>query len=139
MEIFGILLSIPVAVVASMVYSALLAKFVRRLGLMRHIIYGISVILICLFVIELALLVTLGAVRSRAVVGPVFYVVHVVLFFFGTPALANVLILGGRAPLVSRWYFAGAICTIFAVFLVLLQYSVSEALFGIDGTNGPYS
>jgi hypothetical protein len=34
---------------------------------------------------------------------------------------------------------AGLACTLFAFSLVLLQYGVSEALYGIDGTQGPYS
>jgi hypothetical protein len=37
------------------------------------------------------------------------------------------------------WYSAVPFCTIFAFVLVLLQYSVSEALYGIDGDNGPFS
>ena len=44
----------------------------------------------------------------------------------------------GRRSLVSRWYLAGAICTAFAFCLVLLQYGVSEAVYGIGGMNGPY-
>jgi hypothetical protein len=90
------------------------------------------------FVGEVLLLATLGAVGSRAFVGPAFYVVHVVFFLLGTPALANVLLLRSPEPLLRRWYVAGILCTAFAVCLVLLQYGVSEALYGIDGTNGPF-
>jgi hypothetical protein len=53
--------------------------------------------------------------------------------------LANVLLLGKPKPLLARWYVAGLACTLFAFSLVLLQYGVSEALYGIDGTQGPYS
>jgi hypothetical protein len=58
------------------------------------------------------------------------------VFVLGTPALANVLVL---RPIACKWYVAGLVCTIFAVFLVLLEYDVSEALYGINGTNGPFS
>ena len=72
MELLGIVFSIPVAFVMSMVYCAILANAIRR----------------C----EVALLTTLGA----GVIGPAFYVAHVVFFFLGTPALANVLLLRKR-------------------------------------------
>ena len=96
-------------------------------------------ILLFAFSAEVLLLATLGAVGSRTFVGPAFYVAHVVFFFLGTPALANVLLLRTPAPFVQRWYVAGILCTVFAFCLVLLQYGVSEALYGIDGTNGPFS
>ena len=82
---------------------------------------------------------TLGAVPSRAVVGPWFYVAHSVFFILGMPALANVLILRERGSLATRWCVSGVICTIFSLFLIVLQYVVAEALDGINGTDGPYS
>ncbi len=162
MELFGILFSVPVALILSMVYCRLLAKAVQRLervgvcrdhrhdrpflatvarrwGRMRRWLYSASLVLLGLFSVELIRLVTLGAVRSRAVVGPGFYVAHSVFFFLGTPALANALVLGARSPFVTKWRVAATICTIFSLFLVLLQYGVSEALYGLDSTNGPYS
>jgi hypothetical protein len=122
----------------SMVYCALLAHAIRRYEPLRGGLYTASLIVLLGFVCELALLATLGAVNSRALVGPSFYVAHVIFFILGTPALANVLVLRRQSPFL-RWYLAGAVCTIFAFCLVLLQYGVSEALYGIDGTNGPYS
>ena len=88
---------------------------------------------------EVLLLVTVGAVRARTILGPRFYAAHVALFFLGTPALANILVLRKGAGLLSRWYTAVPLCTGFALVLVLLQYGVSEALYGIDGDNGPFS
>jgi hypothetical protein len=89
--------------------------------------------------VEVVLLETLGAVRSRGIVGPAFYVVHLVFFFLCTPALANVLVLRPARGSLSTWYIAGALCTVLAFILVLLQYDVSESLYGIDGDDGPYS
>jgi hypothetical protein len=138
-ELFGIIFSIPVAFVASMVYCAILANAIRRFEGLRRWLYAASVVILAGLLSEVVLLITLGAVRSRGVIGPAFYVVHVILFFLGTPALANILLLRKRAPVIRRWYLAGVLCTAFAFCLVLLQYGVSEALYGIDGTNGPYS
>ena len=77
---------------------------------------AVSLILLGFFLAELVVVAALGAVRSRAVVGPGFDVDHSVFIVLGTPALANALILGGRGPLVARWYVAAAIGTIFALF-----------------------
>ena len=103
----------------SMVYCALLAKVVRRLDRVRRFLLRVSLIVLGSFVVDLVLLSKLDTVRSRAVVGPGFYVAHTVFFFLGTPALANALILGRRCSLVAWWYVAGAVCTIFAIFLIL--------------------
>ena len=131
MEIFGIALSIPAAFVASTVYSFLLSKVIIRIDPLRRLMWMASIAVLLLFVIEVALLITIGAVRSGTILGPGFYVAHVVIFFTGTPALANVLIL--RNPRGTfRWYWAVPACTAFAFILVLLQYGVSEALYGID-------
>ena len=139
MEVFGIILSIPVAFLANLVYCFFLSRVVVRVETLRRLMWGVSIGVLASFAIELILLLTLGSVRARAVLGPGFYVGHVILFFLGPPALANVLVLykGPKPPV--AWYAAVPFCTVFAFFLVLLQYSVSEALYGIDGTNGPFS
>jgi hypothetical protein len=139
MEAFGIILSVPVAFLANLVYCFFLSRVVVRVETLRRLMWGVSIGVLASFAIELSLLLSLGSVRARTVVGPGFYVGHVILFFLGPPALANVLVLyRGRKPSVA-WYAAVPFCTVFALVLVLLQYSVSEALYGIDGTNGPFS
>jgi hypothetical protein len=112
MEAFGILCSIPVAFVVSAVYCAILAAAIRRYESLRGPLYTASLLVLFVLVCELVLLATRGAVDSRALVGPAFYAGHVVCFILGS---------------------------IFAFCLVLLQYAVFEALYGVDGTNGPCS
>ena len=128
MELFGILFSIPVAFVLSMGYCALLAKVLRSFDRLYVFLYVPSIIVLSIFLVEVILLLSLGAVRSRALVGPAFYPAHLIVFFLGTPALANVLVL---RTVFCKWYVAGIICTVLGVFLVLLQYGVSESLYGI--------
>jgi hypothetical protein len=93
---FGILFSIPASFVASLVYCFLLAKFVVRLEPLSRLMWHVSVGVLIGFGAEILLLVTLGAVRARELLGPGFYVGHVVLFFLGAPALANILLLRRR-------------------------------------------
>jgi len=139
MELFGIILSIPAAFTASGLYILFLIFVVRRFKQMSLWLWWSGVIILAFFAVELLLLATLGPVRSRAVVGPSFYPAHVALFFGGTPALANLLVLRQRRA-VGLWACAAVVsCTVFAFGSVLLQYAVSEALYGIDGNNGPYS
>jgi hypothetical protein len=139
MEMFGILFSIPAAFVASTVWCAILVQIVNRFERLSRWLYTVSLIVLVAFLSEVVLLITLGAVQSRGIIGPVFYVVHSAIFFLGTPALANVALLHRRSAVLKLWYLVPIPCTILALGLVLMQYGVSEALYGIDGTNGPYS
>jgi len=138
MELFGILLSVPAAFVASTIYIFLLNNFVARMESLRRAMLLVSAGVLIAFALEVLVLLFWGTVRSRTVFGPGFYVIHVILFFFGTPALANVLVLRQRPGYLARWYIAIPLCTVFAFFLVLMQYGVSEALYGIDGQGGPF-
>jgi hypothetical protein len=83
-----------------------------------------------LFAVEVTLLTTLGALRSQAVIGNGFQTGHLVVFFLGAPALANVILL--RRSNRIRWYWTVPLCALFAVALVILQYGVSEALYGVE-------
>jgi len=132
MELFGIALSIPVAFVANMLYCLFLSRVLLKLERASRWLRFASWLVITSFTAELALLVTLGSVRSRGLLGRGFYVAHLVLFFLGPPALANLLVLRPRRGFFARWYIVGALCTAFAFFLVLLQYTVSESLYGIE-------
>ena len=125
MELFGIAFSIPVAFVASMLYCLLLARVVAKFERPSRWLRLFSSFVLASFAAELALLVSLGSVRSRSLLGPGFHVAHVILFFIGTPALANLLVLRPRNGFFAKWYVAGAVCTVFAFILVLLQYTVS--------------
>jgi len=138
MELLGIALSVPVAFVACLVYCFLVGKVVLPIEWLRRAMWIGSVFVLFAFATEVSLLATLGAVRSRTIIGPTFYVGHVALFFLGPPALANLLVLWRPRGMV-RWYWAVPLCTLFAFVLVLLQYGVDEALFGVDGTGGPFS
>jgi cobalamin synthase len=139
MEIFGILLSIPAAFVLSMLYCLFLAKAITRFDRLVFWLWNISFLVLALFEVEIVLLMSLGAVRSRGILGPGFYVVHLFFFFVCTPALANLLVLRRYGGFRAKWYFAPIPCTVLAFVLVLLQYGVSESLYGINGDDGPYS
>jgi cobalamin synthase len=58
------------------------------------------------------------------------------VFFLGTPALANLPLLRTQP---KKWFIVLPFCVAFAFVLMLLQYGVSERLYGINGDDGPYS
>ena len=130
-EIFAILLSIPASIVAGTIYCFLLAKFVAPAEAVSLAVWKLSAAVLALLAVEIALLLTIGTTRSAAIIGPAFYVIHVILVLHGTPAVANILVLWPPRGLV-RWYWAVPICTLCAFFLIIMQYSVSETLYGID-------
>jgi hypothetical protein len=139
MEIFGIVLSIPGAFVLSTIYCFVLKRVISRFEQVNLSFRVGSYIVLALIGLEVVFLMTWGAVRSRGIFGPGFYGVHLLCFFLGTPALANLLVLRRRGGSIAKWYLAPILCTAFAFSLVLLQYGVAEALYGINGDDGPYS
>jgi hypothetical protein len=103
LELFGLLASVPVSFVASMAYCALLACAVRSLDRVRRLMISVSLVLLALFVGELALLRVgrrAGACGGRPGGG----LAHIVCkYFFVTPPLANVLILGRCVSFARGW------------------------------------
>jgi hypothetical protein len=139
MEVLAIALSVPLAIVASVVYCFVLGKVIARFETPSRWLRRASFIIVGLITLEFVLVLTVGAVKSRQLIGPGYYIVHLVGFFLGMPALANILLLSQRTPGVKRLLVAAGICAVFGVSLVFLQYHVSEALYGVDGIGGPYS
>jgi len=132
MELAGIAEAVPVAFVISALYCLLLARVVLKFERAIRWLRVASYLMLALFGVELVLLMTLGSVRSSALIGRGFYVTHLAIFFLAPPALANLLVLRKRAGSSATWYVAAAVCTVFAFLLVLIQYSVSESLYGIE-------
>jgi len=137
---FGLLFSIPVAFVASVVYTFFLKYIVIKFPRISALFVYASFLVLAGFIAEIVSLIAFGAVRSYGSVGPIFYFAHTFIFFFSTPALANICclrLLKGRDRIFD-WLGPIALCTVFTFILVMLQLGLSDSLFGIDGNNGPY-
>src|SRR5215204_2708822 len=98
MELLGIALSVPAAFIASLTYCLIIAKVVRRFDRVSRVLWWRSGGVLTWFVLEVLLLLTLGAVRARTMMDPAFYRAHLSVFFLGAPALANVLLLRRGGP-----------------------------------------
>jgi MFS family permease len=138
MESFGIALYALGGMVAAPVFCFLVARYSRRLPALSAIVWWGSVGLLAVFSLDVVWVYILSAVRVRAAVGPAFFPVHAVATLFAAPAFASLFLAGRRN--VSRWWPAVAVLAwCLGVFAIFYQYSVAEALYGIDGTGGPYS
>lgn len=139
MEVLGLALAIPAVVVANTGYVLLVRFGLARLTKLRPWVLWPSYLVVVLALIDVVLVVTLGAVRARTLIGPAFWRLHVLVFLFGAPSLANVLVLTGNGLWFRRWYVTLACCCLFGVFLVFFQVGVGDALYGPDGVGGPFS
>jgi hypothetical protein len=139
MDVFGLVLAIPAVVVANIVY-VLVARFgLTRLSSLRPWLLWASYLVVAIAALDVIVVLTLGAVAARTLAGPAFWAFHEVVFVFGAPSLANVLILTRRGVWFRYWYATAALCCLFGVFLVFFQVGVGGALYGPDGVGGPFS
>lgn len=138
MENYGIALSIPFCYLAAAVYCALLPRIVSAWPRLRMPLLLPSLVVLGSLIGEMVLLATLGAVRSRGLLGPGFTMAHTALILLSVPALANILVLQRRIWWLREWYLAAVFCALLGLTVVVMQYAVNEALFGMDGTGGAY-
>jgi hypothetical protein len=138
MELFGITLSVPVIFVTSIIYAFIIRKVTEKNVFLINPLLWVSAVLLVTVLLEFVGVAIVGSIKLRESIGPSFYSIHITLFFLAVPALVNIMRLQNRYPLLSRWYIIGFFCAICGLCVVLLQYVVSEALFGVDGMGGPY-
>ena len=132
MELFAIILSAPAAFVASAAYCVLIVRLTGAWTRLRAPLLVGSVAVLSLIAAEALVLILRGAARAHSMLGASYYAAHLVLFVVGTPALANVLVLGRYRARIGKWYIAAPICALFAMATTVMQYTVSEAIHGIS-------
>jgi len=141
MELVGIVLFVPLAFIASGIYAYVI-HFILRPQIVGRVALWVSTAVLVGLLLEWVVLFTMGAVSSRAIIGPTFYPLHLLIFVLSIPALANVLVIRIRnsvaMPGFGAWLVIALLCSALALPVVLTQYGVSEALYGIDGAGGPY-
>jgi hypothetical protein len=138
MELFAIVGSVPAAFIAGFCYAVLLAYLPvpRRLRLLA---LSVSLAVLAWVGVEWVFLSKWGALGLRARIGPAFYLVHSLGFFLAIPALVNAVMLPRQPRSWLVWGMAAVLAGCLALPITLTQYVVSEALYGIDGYDGPYS
>jgi hypothetical protein len=132
-------LAIPAVLLANIFYVLVVRFGLARLAALRPWLLWPSYFVIILALIDVILVVTLGAVAARTRIGPAFWSSHLIVVLFAAPALANVLMMARKGMWFRRWYATVAVCCVFGVFLVFFQLGVGDALYGPDGVGGPFS
>jgi hypothetical protein len=139
MEMYGIIFSVPMAFICGIIYAVIIGKVIAKWNELMTPLLWISGVLFALLLLEIISVIVIGTLKLRAIIGPEYYPIHSLLFFLTLPSLVNIMKIQKSIPLLSKWYFIGTACAIIGLVIVILQYGVSEALYGITGTNGPYN
>jgi hypothetical protein len=137
MEALGIAIYLIIGLIAAPVFCLILVRVIRRFPRLAAAGFWTAVPLLALFAIEIALVETNGVVGTRALVGPLYFLVHVLVTFAAAPALACLLLLGRRS-VVGGWPMAAFICWWVGAAAIFYQYNVEETLYGVGGFGGPY-
>lgn len=137
MELVSVFVFLPVSFLLVSVYSVILGRVLSRWSWLKEIVRWLSILMLLMIGLDLMGVFAFGAMHLKALVGPVYYPVHVVLFLLGVPALANLLLVQKKNSAVSKWPVSALICTLWFLALLLLQFKVSEDLFGVDGMGVP--
>lgn len=137
METLGIALALLGGLVAAPVFCFILVRLVRPFHALATPMFWAGVTVVALFSVEALLVSLLGIRGTRELVGPAFFLTHVVLTLSLAAALACALLLGKRS-LKTWWPLAAAICWVAGAGAIFFQYDVAETLYGIDGAGGPF-
>jgi hypothetical protein len=138
MELFAIMLSFPMSFLCSTIYAVIINRITKRWTILFTPLFWISFLILILLLVEVTAVIFIGALGLREAIGPPYFPIHLFLFFLALPSAVNIMKLQRIAPLFAKWYAIGSVCAFLGLGIVLLQYAVSEALYGIDGMGGPY-
>ncbi len=128
----------PVVMAVCAGYAWMLERLARRFSAQVPLLRRLSLILLVVAGLEIIGLLAVGAVRLRGALGPAFSLWHGVAFWTAVPAMMHLLLLRPRQSSRYRWGII-LVCAVIAYLFVLINISVDEALYGIDGIGGPYS
>ena len=137
MQAFGMAIELLLGLVAAPVFCFALARFIRPFAALAAWGFWIAVPLVVLFALDLTLVVTCGALGTRALVGPGFFLSHTVLSVAIGPSVACVALLSRRGH-PRRWPLVAVVCWFAGACGIFYQYDVAETLYGVDGVGGPY-
>jgi hypothetical protein len=137
MEAFGILIALSIGLFGAPVFCFVLARFVRPIPALSFFGFWMAAPMVVLFAVDILLIITIGVLGTRALVGPGFFLTHLVLSMAIGPALACVALLGNRG--IPRWWpLVAAVCWFAGAAGIFYRYNVADTLYGIDGVGGPY-
>jgi hypothetical protein len=135
MELFGLLLAVPLTFATSLVYTALILAVFRFLPVVGRVLVAASCFVVALVAVELLLLAAMGARGTYAHLGHAFTVMHFLGFPLGPPAVANLVLHFASRWKLNKWlrFSSAMLCCWIACMAALLGHIiVDEAIVGID-------
>jgi len=138
MELIGILLAIPVAVIISVFYVLILSRLVDAWPTVAVPLRVASWAPIVAVGCHLTIMNLVGVLDARTLLGTRFDSLQG-LFVLIPPALANVMLLYSREHFsLPRAVFTMVAISLVGYSLMVLGGSVNEVLYGPDGIGGPF-
>lgn len=132
MEMFGAILAIPVSFVSSGLYSVFLFAFIKPHAKLSTFLFWPSLVVLTALSWEIVLTILVGPKGLEELMGPTYFRIHVGIFFLSVPSLVNAIALQRRFSIISKWYIIAPACSILTILIIMLQFYVTDILFGID-------
>jgi len=129
MELFAILLVIPISFIISLIYFKIISYIIAKWSFFSKWILLSSKFIILLCVVEFSLIIFLGVSTLQNMSNGLYYVIHLGLFFLLLPSFINIIII--KISFLNKWYIAVPVSVIFSIIIIFYQIFVSERLFGI--------
>lgn len=136
MELLGIALWIGAGIPAAPLVCWMLVRFVRPHRAIANFVFMLCVFGTIVFAMDLALVGSSGAIRSREIVGAAFFPVHTVATLLSAASFAGTVLLGPIADS-HHWRAVAVICWCLGVLSIFYHIEVAESLYGIDGAAIP--
>lgn len=135
MELIGLMLAVPATLLATCAYVAMLAGVMRFLPKIAGFVAVGSVAALGCVAVEQFYLSSFGAVETYARLGRTYAAIHLVAFFLGPPAIANLVFLAARLLKRSMWtaaIAAGTLCWPASLITVGMNILIDEHIAGVD-------
>ena len=132
MEGFALILTIPLSFVLSSVYSILSIKFIKPHTKLSAFILWPSFVVIYSLILETILVIALGPNGLEKLLGSSYFQIHLGIFILSVPSFVTILALQKKFPEFSKWYIISSVCVPLALYVLLLQYHVTDTLFEIQ-------
>ena len=138
MELFGIMLGIPVALVVSTVYTNFVIRTYEKSGFIFKAQRVLPYFIIPLLILEVVVLVSMGAFAAHQKFGGWFDWMHTANLFLGSAAVVNLVVaVFRRFEQNSSYPFtrftACSVCFVMMIVSMFTNIYVYEDTYGVDG------
>lgn len=131
----GLLIAIPVSLVASVVYTVLAVETFERWPLIEKVGVSLSRVIAVMLLFEVALVVTIGPKSAYTEFQHAFTTLHFVVLLLFPPAFANLILRASTKAHYRKWLrnvVSMGCCWISCMAILIGQIMINESIVGID-------